>query len=198
MRIVIISGSHRQNSQSRKVANYIAAQLEGHDTDIIDLAGNPLPLWDGQASKPDSATGQVWAGFSARLIRAEALVMIAPEWHGMVPAGLKNFLLHASAKEVGHKPALIVTVSASRGGAYPNDELRISGYKNARILYVPDHVIVQNAGAVLNGPEPADKDDGYIRRRLDYALQILLEYGQALKAVRASGVTENAEFPFGM
>lgn len=206
MHVTLISGSHRNGSQSRKVADYTAATITAlapehspeHSTDIIDLAGNPLPLWDGQSGKADSATGKVWGDFAVRLAKADALVVISPEWAGMVPPGLKNLFLHASPKEVGHKPAMIITVSAGRGGTYPVEELRTSAYKNNRILYIPDHVIVQNVGNVLNGATPADEADGYIRRRIAYSLQVLFAYGEAMKSVRASGVIHNPEFPFGM
>lgn len=202
MHIAIIAGSHRTGSQSRKVADYIAAHSVAlsptHSTDIIDLAGNPLPLWDGEGTKPDSASGKVWKGFSERLRRADALVVISPEWHGMVPAGLKNFFLYAHAKDVGHKPALIITVSSGRGGAYPVAELRMSTSKNNRMLYIPEHIIIQNAEKNLNGPTETSSEDGFIRRRISFALRQLMAYGAALAEVRASGVTENAEFPNGM
>jgi NAD(P)H-dependent FMN reductase len=202
MHIVIISGSHRLKSQSSKVARYVAAQLATIDasvtTAIIDLAGNPLPLWDGLHGKPESASGKAWVPMAETLKKAEALVVVSPEWNGMVPAGLKNLFLFASAAELGHKPALIVTVSASRGGAYPVAELRESSYKNSRILYIPEHVIVQNAVNVLNEGEATSTDDAYIRRRMDYALRMLLPYGEALKIVRATGLTNSSEFTNGM
>lgn len=198
--IVIVSGSHRLNSQSTKIAHYAAAAITRMDpfytTGIIDLAGNPLPLWDGTAGKPDSVSGKIWQPMAAQLQTADGFVIVSPEWGGMVPAGLKNFFLHASAKEMGHKPAMIVSVSAGRGGSYPIDELRISSYKNTRIVYTPDHVIVQNCGSVLNGEAETDQNDAYIRRRIMYSLQVLMTYTQAFKSIRAAGI-ENAEFPFG-
>ena len=45
MKITIISGSHRENSQSYKVAKYIQKTLDNgicDETWIMDLAGNPL------------------------------------------------------------------------------------------------------------------------------------------------------------
>ncbi len=198
--IVLISGSHRQNSQSRKVANYAAANITRLNpavtTDIIDLAGNPLPLWDGEGSKPDSATGKVWQPMAARLQKADGLVVISPEWHGMVPAGLKNFFLHATGKEVGHKPAMIISVSAGHGGTYPVAELRMSSYKNSRIVYTPDHVILQNVTNILNGDTEADKTDGYLRRRIEFGLRTLLAYTEAFKSIRAAGL-DNPEFANG-
>ena len=200
MHITLISGSHRQNSQSSKVAHYLSAQLglQGVSTDIIDLAGNPLPLWDGLHSKEASSTGKIWQPMLEKLKKAVGFIVIAPEWHGMVPAGLKNFFLFTSQAEMGHKPALIVGVSAGIGGAYVVNELQNSGYKNNRLLYLPEHLIVRNVNNVMNEGAEANSEDAYIRRRAAFALRILLSYAEALKPVRASGLTIDPEFPNGM
>jgi NAD(P)H-dependent FMN reductase len=200
MNITLICGSHRQNSQSSKVTRYLAGVVQklGATPDSIDLAGNPLPLWDGLHTKPESASGKAWQPMAEKLKKADALVIVSPEWHGMVPAGLKNFFLFWSAAEVGHKPALIVTVSASRGGSYPVNELRTSGYKNSRVLYLPEHVIIQNVNNVLNGETEADKDDSYIRHRIDFALSVLLGYTKALKPLRETGTLTSPDYPNGM
>ena len=43
----------------------------------------------------------------SELDACEGFVVIAPEWHGMVPAALKNFfLLWAATGELSHKAAL--------------------------------------------------------------------------------------------
>ena len=97
----------------------------------------------------------MWDPVSAELKAADALVVVSPEWGGMATPGVKNFLLNCTADEIGHKPALIVTVSASRGGSYPVAELRMSGYKNNRVAWLPEHVIVQHAGSNLNAPDGA-------------------------------------------
>ena len=50
MKIGIISGSHRNNSQSEKIARHIDKELLAQgvcdETWLYSLAGNPLPLWD--------------------------------------------------------------------------------------------------------------------------------------------------------
>lgn len=202
MHIVIISGSSRPQSQSLKVSNHVAGAIKALDssysTDIIDLTGNPLPLWEENPEKRYTPVQTVWAGYSDRLKKADALVVVSPEWHGMVPAGLKNFFLHWSAAEVGHKPALIVAVSASRGGAYPVNEIRTSGYKNSRVLYLPEHILCQDVTNILNGPTESSDADGYIRKRITYALRMLASYADALAPVRASGVTSTKDYANGM
>ena len=116
----------------------------------------------------------------------------------MVPPGLKNFFLLCGADVLAHKPGLIVTVSAGLGGSYPVNELRTSSYKNTRLCYIPDHVIVRNVGQVLKGEQPADEHDDALRNRITYSLRVLLEYAKALKLVRDSGVVDLKTFPYGM
>jgi azobenzene reductase len=202
MHIVIIVGSHRAKSESSRVGGYLARDLAriSPDTtvDTLDLAGNPLPLWDDSLWQGDSPLAGQWKPIRDRLRKADGFVIVSPEWAGMVPPGLKNLLLFAGQKEVGHKPALIVTVSASRGGSYPVNELRTSGYKNNRLLHIPEHVLVHDVADTLQGETPANDRDAWLRKRIDFSLRILLEYAKALAPIRASGLTEHADFPYGM
>lgn len=204
MKLGIISGSHRQASQSMKVAEFIETTLvEAGIADQVwtySLAGNPLPLWDESVWEGDPAWQQRLAPLREQLQSCDGFVVIAPEWHGQVPAGLKNFFLLCSRQELGHKPALIVTVSSADGGAYPVAELRMSSYKNNRLCYIPEQVIVRHVERVLN-EDPATNDadaDRYFRERISWSLQILKGYALALRQVRDSGITEHDSFKNGM
>jgi len=202
MLITIIVGSHRKESQSSRVGSYIANDLARIESsvavDTINLAGNPLPLWEESVWQGDSELAALWKPYRDRMRRADGFVIIAPEWAGMVPPGLKNLLLFAGPKEVGHKPAMIVAVSASRGGSYPVNELRTSGYKNSRLVYIPEHVLIHDVNDMLLGATPASDRDAWLRRRIEFADRILLEYAKALAPIRTSGLTEHADFPYGM
>lgn len=202
MKFFILNGSHRAAAQSLKVAKYVQAVLTrehpGAETWLYSLSGNPLPLWDeATGGAPDA----LWDPISAELKAADALVVVTPEWSGMATPGVKNFLLNCTAGEVGHKPGLIVTVSASRGGSYPVAELRMSGTKNNRLCWIPEHVIIQHAEQNLNaadGTPDLGKEDALQRKRLRYALRLLEEYGKALQLVRAGGAVDHKAFPSGM
>jgi len=202
MRFFILSGSHRQEAQTLKVAQYVQSVLmrehPGAETHLFSLSGNPLPLWDeASGGAPDA----LWDPISAELQAADALVILTPEWGGMATPGVKNFLLNCTATEIGHKPGLIITVSASRGGSYPVAELRMGGTKNNRLCWIPEHVIIHHAEQNLNSPDNSPdlgKEDAMQRQRLRYALKVLAEYGQALKQVRASGVIDHKTFRSGM
>jgi len=197
----VLSGSHRADAQTLKVARYIESVLARElraEAHLFSLSGNPLPLWDeASGGAPDA----LWDPISAQLRAADALVVATPEWSGMATPGVKNFLLNCTAAEIGHKPGLIVTVSASRGGSYPVAELRMSGTKNNRLCWIPEHVIVHHAEGNLNAPDGAPdlgKEDTLIRARLRYALKVLAEYAKALASVRASGVIDHQTFRSGM
>ena len=204
VKIGIISGSHRINSQSEKVSRFIEKALIDNeqcgDTWLYTLTDNPLPLWEEGIWDKEPAWEERLNPIREELQSCDGLVIVAPEWHGQVPAGLKNFFLMVNRFDVGHKPAMIVTVSNGDGGAYPVAELRMSSYKNNRILYIPEHVIVRNVESVLN-VDPADNNvgaDDYFRERIGWTLDVLLAYAEALKPVRKSGIVLNAKFGNGM
>jgi NAD(P)H-dependent FMN reductase len=202
MKVMIVSGSHRQESQSERMAEFVGNDLLRIDptlvVDSFSLSGNPLPLWDESVWQKSSLLAGLWEPVRERMQQAHAFVFVTPEWAGMVPPGLKNLLLFAGQREVGHKPALLVGVSSARGGSYPISELRMSGYKNNRLLIIPEHILIQDAADMLLGEEPVNERDAWLRKRITFANRLLLEYGKAIGSIRASGLTEDADFPYGM
>jgi NAD(P)H-dependent FMN reductase len=204
MKISIISGSHRNPSQSEKVARYLEKTLSNDFDDIepwvYTLADNPLPLWDQTLWEDNEEWNQRLAPLKQQLSESDGFIIIAPEWHGQVPAGLKNFFLMFNRFEMGHKPALIVAVSSADGGAYPVAELRMSSYKNNRLCYIPEHLILRNIEKILNEKaEDNDQDaDSYFRERISWALGILRGYAVALKSMRESTEVHHDKFGNGM
>jgi len=205
MKIGIICGSHRPDSQSGKVARYIEKALLTRGlcdaTWLYDLGGNPLPLWDEGIWSGDEQWQQTLAPLSEELKSCDGFVVIAPEWHGMAPAGLKNFfLMWTAGGELAHKPALIVTVSTADGGSFPIAELRMSSYKNSRICYLPEHLIIRNVGTVFNDDPEQDNPSAqeYFEDRLTYCLEMLREYSLAFRQIRASGKTSLETYTSGM
>lgn len=204
MKISIISGSHRNPSQSEKVARYLEQTLSNDFDDIepwvYTLADNPLPLWDQSLWENNEEWNQRLAPIKQQLSESDGFIIISPEWHGQVPAGLKNFFLMFSRFEMGHKPALIVSVSSGDGGAYPVAELRMSSYKNNRICYIPEQLILRNIEKILN-QNAADNDesaDSYFRERISWTLGILRGYAAALKLMRESTAIHHDKFGNGM
>ena len=204
MKIGIISGSHRNPSQSEKVARYIEAELERDFEDIepwlFTLADKPLPLWDQSLWEDNDEWNQRLAPIKQQLSDSDGFIIVSPEWHGQVPSGLKNFFLLFNRFQVGHKPALIVTVSNGDGGAYPVAELRMSSYKNNRICYIPDHLILRNVESLLNDKAEDNNEsaDSYFRERITWALGLLRGFATALRSMRESTEIHHDKFGNGM
>lgn len=197
LNIVLVAGSGRSNSQSGKVARFLRQRLiqlgqtSEESSGLIDLGLAPLPLWPAEDAGP-------WSLYSQQLKAADAVVIVAPEWNGMACPAIKNFFIYASKAELAHKPGLLVGVSSGIGGAYPISELRASSYKNCRLCYLPEHLIVRQVEQRLNMPQPASEDDQRLRARIDYALDILAKYAIALKPVREAIDMSDAAFANGM
>ena len=204
MKVSIISGSHRNPSQSEKIGRYIETLLQNEFSDIDPflylLADNPLPLWDQSVWESDEAWVERLAPLKEQFSNSDAFVIISPEWHGQVPAGLKNLFLLFNKFELGHKPAFIVSVSSGAGGAYPVAELRMSSYKNNRLCYIPEHLIIREVEKVFNEDEKDNdaRSDSYYKERLNWCLNILLGYGKALKTMRSETEIHNDKFSNGM
>lgn len=203
MKISIISGSHRKDSQSAKVGKHIQKRLLAlglcESVYFLDLGKEEIPFWDEGLWQGEEKWQQAWKPVEKELDESDAFVVISPEWSGMVPAKLKNFFLLTPPNVVGHKAALIVAVSASLGGSFPVAELRTSSYKNNRICYIPEHIIVRDVADVLNEEENQDKRaDAYLRGRIDFSLSLLKQYAVALKSVRESGIIDYSKYAYGM
>ncbi|MGB1012550.1 MAG: NADPH-dependent FMN reductase [Nannocystaceae bacterium] len=203
--VAIISGSHRPQSESLRVSQYLAGRIDGHSdghrSKIVDLSGNPLPLWGPEMwSDKASAYAPEWAAISATLAACDAVIVVAPEWGGMAPAGLKNLFLMCGGQELAHKPGMLIGISASRGGAYPVAELRVSSYKNTRLCYIPENILLRNVGDLLHGPlnDDSSEDERYLRTRIDYAIEVLFLYADGLRKVRKSPIIDHKTYPFGM
>ena len=111
--IPVILGTTRQGRRSEPVARFIVSELSkrpGIATELIDIAALPLPTEDaGEAIKDP--------GFTAQMDRADALIIVSPEYNHGYP-GLLKHVLDSCLKEYVHKAVGIAGVSAGPfGGA---------------------------------------------------------------------------------
>ena len=180
IKISIISGSNRVNSQSLRVSKIYLQKLKTKNVgiDLINLAKEKLPFWEEDFDENISLNKKLFKKVSLTLSKADGFIFVVPEWGGMVPPQVKNLFLLTSNNELSHKPGLIVSVSESLGGAYPVAELRSFSYKNTKICWIPDHVIVRRA------KEFSPKKEPRLNSRMDYSCKMLIEYSKALKSVR--------------
>jgi NAD(P)H-dependent FMN reductase len=198
MKYLIISGSNRKESGSRKVSNYVQSVLE--NSEVFDLHEKDIPLWTENMWNDESNQSQSWRKHAEKLRETDGFIFVVPEWGGMISAPMANFLQHLSFKEMAHKPVLLVGVSSGRGGTYPIAQMRAFSFKNNSLIYIPDHVIVRDVNNVLSDIKVNEnnKSDMFIRERLIRSIDILRHYTNHLSLLRQDMSLSVDDYPFGM
>lgn len=105
--IPVILGTPRKGRYSHHVARFVCyevAKRPGVETELIDVRDIPLPVDDAGEDIKDPR-------FSAAMMRADALVIVAPEYNHGYP-GLLKHALDTNLKEYIHKAVGICGVSA--------------------------------------------------------------------------------------
>ena len=115
--IPIILGSTRRNRESIKVAKFALNSLQqaaGVETELLDLKALDFPIMEERLRfRDDPPPGMT--EFSAKISRADALLIVTPEYNNGYPGVLKNALDYLYP-EYRRKPFGIITVSAGGFG----------------------------------------------------------------------------------
>ncbi|QUS36990.1 NADPH-dependent oxidoreductase [Falsirhodobacter algicola] len=129
---------------------------------------------------------------AGRIERADAFVMVSPEYnHGMSPA-LADLLNHFGASLFAWKPSAIVTYSAGQwGGARAAMAMRpflseLGCLPVSAMVHVPHAQDVWDAEGAHVDPAAADRWNGYLDRSLDQ----LIWWAEAAQARRADPSAE--------
>lgn len=195
MKIAVIAGSHTNLPETYRISLVVKEELEKKGIEVFhySLHDKPLPMWSEDAWDENSDLSKNHLGsLQSEIDSCDGYVIMTPEWGGMATPGIKNFMLLCGSFKF--KPAYLIGVSASRGGAYPIAELRMSSYKNNQIMYLPEHLIVRDCENMFNGKA----DDSYLRKRLDYGLNLLIKHAELLAPLQDSGVIDLENYPYGM
>jgi NAD(P)H-dependent FMN reductase len=109
--IPVILGTVRKGRASEHVAKFVhkeVARRDGVETELVDIRDLPLPTTDAGEAIKDSR-------FSDTVARADALVLVVPEYNHGYPGMLKH-ALDTNLKEYIHKAVGICGVSAGGFG----------------------------------------------------------------------------------
>ena len=187
MNISVIAASHREDSQSKRIAEIIESKLKIFDklikTAVIDLALSNLPFWSPEKKEGIGIWSDAWKNVSNTLANSSGFVLVVPEYGGMATPQAKNLFLLCDKAELAHKPGLIVSVSSGNGGAYPITELRSSSYKNTHIMWIPENIIIRNVEEFNPGNHGKNIPE-WLDNRIDYVLKLLLVYASNMKPIR--------------
>src|SRR5437763_2447945 len=115
--IPIIAGSTRRDRQSIKVALFILARLQQRktaETELLDLLEYDFPIMEERLHHRDDPPPRL-KEYAEKIDRADALIIVSPEYNNGYPGVLKNALDYL-LPEYERKPIGIVTVSAGGYG----------------------------------------------------------------------------------
>ncbi|MES1180993.1 MAG: NAD(P)H-dependent oxidoreductase, partial [Verrucomicrobiota bacterium] len=148
--IVILSGTNRPGSNTRKVAAHVEAAYKslGVETQLLDLAHLPAEIFSpsSYAEKPAA-----FKKFTDAILAADGVVIVTPEYNGSVPGILKYFIdMLPFPESFEQRPVCFVGLAAGIWGALrPVEQLQaIFGYRNAFIF--PERVFMPGIGKLLD------------------------------------------------
>jgi NAD(P)H-dependent FMN reductase len=176
--IPIIIGTAREGRRSEYAARFVFEELkkrEGIETDFVDVRDFRLPATD------DSGESEVAKKLSAITARADAFIIVSPEYNHGYPGELK-MMLDMSDGEYARKPIAICGVSeGAMGGARMMEQLRsvIIDLKAVPILAA---VYFSNVEELFD-EHGAIQDESY-ENRVAKMLDELLWYAKVLKQGR--------------
>src|SRR5207253_6988707 len=172
--IPVILGTARMGRMSLHAARLVTGELgkcAGVETDLIDIAKLPLPTNDaGEAIKH--------ADFSARMSKADALVVVSPEYnHGY--SGLLKHALDMNLKEYIHKAVGICGVSAGPFGGARVIENLLPVMRELGLVTIFEDVNFGNVGKLFD--EHGNLLDQDYVRRADKFLDELIWMARVLR-----------------
>jgi NAD(P)H-dependent FMN reductase len=148
--IVIISGTNRPGSNTRKVTAHFKASYRslGVKTRLLDLAELPPEIFSSTAyaEKPGG-----FSTFADAILASDGLVIVTPEYNGSVPGILKYFIdMLPFPESFEQRPVCFVGLAAGIWGALrPVEQLQaIFGYRNAYIF--PERVFMPGINQLLD------------------------------------------------
>jgi len=183
--IIILSGTNRPGSNTRKVAAHVEANYAklGVQTLLLDLAemSPEIFLPTSYAEKPAS-----FRKFTDAILASDGVVIVTPEYNGGVPGVLKYFIdMLPFPESFGRRPVCFVGLAAGIWGALrPVEQLQaIFGYRNAFIF--PERVFMPGINKLLDASGQFTGPD--IPKRLEIQATGFVEFVEQLRAKKLRG-----------
>ncbi|MFH8896368.1 NADPH-dependent FMN reductase [Streptomyces coeruleorubidus] len=180
LRVTLVVGSNRHGRFGPVVADWLLDRLRDRDdlvAEVVDVADVDLPT----TFEPTPEATAALSGVTPKLARADAFVVLTPEYNHSFPAGLKN-LVDWHFGEWRAKPVALVSYGGLAGGLRAVEHLR-QVFAELHAVTVRDTVSFHNAGASFDdagalhdpsGPDAAAKT----------MLDQLVWWGRALREAR--------------
>jgi NAD(P)H-dependent FMN reductase len=172
--IPVILATTRRGRMSASVATLMAAEIAkrpGVTTELIDIATLSLPV-------DDAGEGVKDARFADRMVKADGLVIVTPEYNHSCP-GLLKHVLDSCLKEYIHKAVGIVGVSAGGFGGTRVIENMLPVMRELGLVTIFWDVNVSKVHDVFD--ESGAIKDTTILKRIDKFLRELIWMSKTLR-----------------
>lgn len=178
--VALIYGSTREGRFCDRVAPWAIERIrerDGFRLDVIDPATLDLP------TRHERTESTVLAELRPRLERADAFVIVTPEYNHGYPAALK-FLIDSFSEPWQAKPVAFVSYGGASGGLRAVEQLRLV-FAEQHAVTVRDSVSFTNcreqfdADGTLREPERANRSMATMLARLHW-------WASALRAARST------------
>ena len=179
--IPVILGTGRRGRRSEPVANFVFAELEkreGIETELIDVRAIAFQIEGPTDDLKDAA-------FAAKMARADALVLVVPEYNHGYP-GLLKHVLDMNLKEYIHKAVGICGVSAGPFGGTRMIANLLPVLRELGLTTIFEDVHFGNAGRLFDETGQL-LEEAYVRR-VGKFFDELIWMAEALRAARAASV----------
>jgi NAD(P)H-dependent FMN reductase len=150
LRLAVIIGSTRQGRAGAAIARWFATHAEERDefdVDVVDLLEVPLPDRMPEVPTPEQAA------WSTRVDRADAYVVVTPEYNHSFPAALKH-AIDFPYQEWAAKPVGFVSYGGVARGLRAVEQLRL--------VFAELHAVSMRDGVSIALPDGLD-DAGWVR-----------------------------------
>src|SRR2546430_6351901 len=174
----VILGTSRQGRASEYAAHFVVDHVAKRPeirTDLIDIRNIRLSIDDAGEAIKDS-------GFSATVAKADALILVVPEYNHSFP-GLLKHVLDTNLKEYIHKAAGVCGVSAGPFGGARMIQSLLPVLRELGLVTTFSDVYFGNAGKLFDPATGAIADPAYTGR-VDKFLNELVWMSRALRHAR--------------
>ncbi len=152
----VISGTDRADSNTMKISKYIQTLYKeaGEEVGLIDMREIRGELATGPhygSNQPSSLQAEI-----SKVVRADGLIVVCPEYNGSMPGILKYYIDHMKFPDsFEFRPVAFVGLGGMFGGMRPVEHLQqVFGYRNAFIY--PQRVFLMNVHKVVKDGVPLD------------------------------------------
>lgn len=174
VKIEIISGTDRPNSNAMRVSCYVQKKYAALDTrpGIIDLKDFPI---DAVSGGPYGSEIPEITTFIEPLLQADGLVFVCPEYNGGYPGILKLLIDYLPFPEsLNKKPVCFIgEANGAFGGLRAVEQLQqVAGYRNAHVF--PERIFISRVHHNFDKEEGIK--DAYQQSLLESQIKNFVQY----------------------